>query len=138
MFNLLIFSVGLLDIKDIVWPGMALKPPEGLPEKRFVRVSFLEEDPYVMLSPPSACRVGSGGNKGVLCQMVPDDALRGVNVTQERLSDDTEFFRWELQIDAYTLLLIAYVAKKLCIFPSLQYFLLLGKSKGRSNFLSDP
>ena len=38
-----------LDIKDIVWPGKALKPPEGLPEKRYIRVTFLEEDPYVML-----------------------------------------------------------------------------------------
>jgi len=33
---------GTLDIKDIVWPGQALKPPEGLPERRFIRVSFLE------------------------------------------------------------------------------------------------
>ncbi len=87
-------AVGLLDIKDIVWPGLALKPPEGLPEKRFVRASFLEEDPYVMLNPPSACRVGSGGgDKGVLCQMVPDEALRGVNVTQEQANDQTEYFR---------------------------------------------
>ena len=25
---------GRIDIKDIVWPGGALKPPEGIPEKR--------------------------------------------------------------------------------------------------------
>lgn len=53
-------SGGVLDIKDIVWPGKALKPPEGLPEKRFIRVSFLEEDPYVMLSPPSTCSSNKG------------------------------------------------------------------------------
>ena len=58
-------SVGSLDINDIVWPGLALKPPEGLPERRFVRASFLEEDPYVMLSPPSACQAsGGGGGQG--------------------------------------------------------------------------
>ena len=27
-------TVGRIDIKDIVWPGGALKPPEGIPEKR--------------------------------------------------------------------------------------------------------
>jgi ionotropic glutamate receptor NMDA 2B len=46
---------GWIDIKDIVWPGNALKPPEGIPEKRFIRVTFLEEDPYVMLGPPASC-----------------------------------------------------------------------------------
>jgi len=32
---------GWIDIKDIVWPGNALKPPEGIPEKRFIRVKTL-------------------------------------------------------------------------------------------------
>ncbi len=83
-----------MDINDIVWPGLALKPPEGVPDKRFVRVSFLEEDPYVMLSPPSACQLASSNtNRGVLCQMVPDERLVGVNVTQEKSDDKSEYFR---------------------------------------------
>ena len=65
--------------QDIVWPGEALKPPEGLPEKRFIRASFLEEDPYVMLGPPSTC----DSTKGVLCYMVDPAALVGVNITEE-------------------------------------------------------
>ena len=66
--------------QDIVWPGEALKPPEGLPEKRFIRASFLEEDPYVMLSPPSTC----DSTKGVLCYMVdPADLAPGMNITEE-------------------------------------------------------
>ena len=31
-----------VDIKDIVWPGEALKPPEGVPERGFLTVTFLE------------------------------------------------------------------------------------------------
>ena len=53
---------GHIDIKDIIWPGNALKPPEGIPEKRFIRVSFLEEDPYIMLDPPSACSSNKGSD----------------------------------------------------------------------------
>ena len=33
---------GKVDIKDIVWPGEALKPPEGVPERGFLTVTFLE------------------------------------------------------------------------------------------------
>ena len=74
---------GKINIKDIVWPGGALKPPEGIPEKRFVRVTFLEEDPYVMLGPPTTC----AANKGIICQVrsqnqteVQLDSFAGPNV----------------------------------------------------------
>ena len=30
------------DIRDILWPGEALKPPEGVPERGFLSVTFLE------------------------------------------------------------------------------------------------
>ena len=33
---------GKVDIKDIVWPGEVLKPPEGVPERGFLTVTFLE------------------------------------------------------------------------------------------------
>ena len=63
---LVLISVGgILDIKDIVWPGQALKPPEGIPEKRFIKASFLEEDPYVMLSPPSTCGTSNKGKEKI-------------------------------------------------------------------------
>ena len=80
---------GRIDIKDIVWPGKALKPPEGIPEKRFIRVSFLEEDPYIMLDPASAC----SSNKGVLCKLKHDDQIVGVNMTEEMKNDDSEIVR---------------------------------------------
>ena len=33
-----------VDIRDILWPGEALKPPEGVPERGFLSVTFLEVD----------------------------------------------------------------------------------------------
>ena len=32
-----------LDIKDIVWPGGSHVPPQGVPEKFHIRITFLEE-----------------------------------------------------------------------------------------------
>ena len=34
-----------VDIRDILWPGEALKPPEGVPERGFLSVTFLEVFP---------------------------------------------------------------------------------------------
>ena len=76
--------------QDIVWPGEALKPPEGLPEKRFIRASFLEEDPYVMLGPPSTC----DSTKGVLCYTVdPATLAPGTNITKEAAQFNSSVLR---------------------------------------------
>jgi hypothetical protein len=40
---------------------------------------FVEEPPYINLSPPTSCST----TKGTICQMVPDSQLEGVNITQE-------------------------------------------------------
>ena len=32
----------IIIVQDIIWPGEALKPPEGVPERRFLTVTFLE------------------------------------------------------------------------------------------------
>ena len=83
--------IGKIDIKDIVWPGNALKPPEGIPEKRFLRVSFMEEDPYVMLDPPSATCLS---NKGVFCRLKHDDQInRTVDWKEEEKNEDSEVLR---------------------------------------------
>ena len=79
--------------QDIVWPGEALKPPEGLPERRFIRASFLEEDPYVMLNPPTTCT----SNKGIICQIKDNDYIvnNNINVTEEKARTNSSIYRSE-------------------------------------------
>ncbi|XP_023329329.1 glutamate receptor ionotropic, NMDA 2B [Eurytemora carolleeae] len=78
-----------INIKDIVWPGNALKPPEGVPERRFLTITFLEEPPYINLSPPTAC----SSTKGAVCQMVPDSHLATVNITEEMKNPNSTMFQ---------------------------------------------
>ena len=68
-----------------------MKPPEGIPEKRFIRVSWLEEDPYIMVNPPTSCST----NKGVICQMKDNEYLHqhGINITEEKNNVDSEYFK---------------------------------------------
>ena len=84
-------AAGRIDIKDIVWPGGAMKPPDGIPEKRFVRVTFLEEDPYIMLNPPTTCM----SNKGILCQMKSNSYImaNNINITEEKAKLNSSIFR---------------------------------------------
>ena len=99
-------DTGQIDIKDIVWPGGAMKPPDGIPEKRFVRVTFLEEDPYVMLNPPTTCT----SNKGIICQMKDNDYIvnNNINVTEEKTRTNSSIYRSES--DTYiTLFLSSYL-----------------------------
>ena len=69
-----------VDIRDILWPGEALKPPEGVPERGFLIVTFLEEDPYIMLDQPTACTA----TKGSICQMVADSELGTAAITAQQ------------------------------------------------------
>ena len=68
-----------------------MKPPEGIPEKRFIRVSWLEEDPYIMVNPPTSCFT----NKGVICQMKDNEYLHlhRINITEEKNNVDSEYFK---------------------------------------------
>ena len=88
--HLLESSLCQVEIKDIVWPGEALKPPEGVPEKRFLSITFLEEDPYIMLNSPTTC---TGATKGTICQIVPDWDLEGVNITEEVTNPNSTKFK---------------------------------------------
>ena len=70
-----------------------MKPPDGIPEKRFVRVTFLEEDPYVMLNPPTTCT----SNKGIICQMKDNEYIvnNNINVTEEKARTNSSIYRSE-------------------------------------------
>uniref|UniRef100_A0A2S2QKY9 Glutamate n=1 Tax=Sipha flava TaxID=143950 RepID=A0A2S2QKY9_9HEMI len=63
-----------LYIKDIVWPGDSHTPPQGVPEKFNLRITFLEEAPYITLAPPDPITGKCSMNRGVLCRMARDNS----------------------------------------------------------------
>ena len=60
---------GGLDIKDIVWPGRSHVPPQGVPEKFHMKISFLEEPPFIIMSKPDPISGKCSMNHGVPCWM---------------------------------------------------------------------
>jgi len=52
----------------------------------FLSLSMLQEDPYVMLSPPVSC----SNTKGVLCTIAEPPA--GINITQEKMSRNSSYY----------------------------------------------
>ncbi|EEB15818.1 NMDA-type glutamate receptor subunit 1, variant, putative [Pediculus humanus corporis] len=64
-----------LDIKDIVWPGNSHTPPQGVPEKFHMKITFLEEPPYINLAPPDPVTGKCSMNRGVLCRIAKDVEL---------------------------------------------------------------
>lgn len=71
-----------LEIKDIVWPGNSPKPPPGVPEKFNLKVTFMEEPPYVNMAPPDNETGECKSTRAVLCRYAPEDDLIGVNLTE--------------------------------------------------------
>ncbi|CAG9837770.1 unnamed protein product [Diabrotica balteata] len=61
-----------LDIKDIVWPGNSHTPPQGVPEKFHLKITFLEEPPYINLAPPDPVTGKCSMDRGVLCRVATD------------------------------------------------------------------
>lgn len=64
-----------LDIKDIVWPGNSHTPPQGVPEKFHLRITFLEEPPYISLASPDPVTGKCSVERGVLCRVASDQEL---------------------------------------------------------------
>ena len=57
------------DIKDIVWPGESHVPPEGVPEKFHMKITFLEEPPFIIVSDPDPVSFECSMNRGVPCRV---------------------------------------------------------------------
>lgn len=54
--------------------GNSHSPPEGVPEKFHLKITFLEEAPYINLSPIDPITGKCGGiDRGVLCRVAPAD-----------------------------------------------------------------
>lgn len=56
-----------LDIKDIVWPDNSHVPPQGVPEKFHIKITFLEEPPFIIISDPDPITGRCTMNRGVQC-----------------------------------------------------------------------
>nr|AIG13078.1 NMDA receptor subunit 2 variant C1 [Diploptera punctata] len=69
-----------LDIKDIVWPGNSHTPPQGVPEKFHLKITFLEEPPYINLAPPDPVTGKCSMNRGVLCRVAKEEEMEKVDV----------------------------------------------------------
>nr|CAD7430416.1 unnamed protein product [Timema monikensis] len=71
-----------LDIKDIVWPGNSHTPPQGVPEKFHLRITFLEEPPYINLGPPDPVTGKCSMNRGVICRVAKEtDMTDNIDIT---------------------------------------------------------
>jgi ionotropic glutamate receptor NMDA 2B len=66
-----------LNIRDIVWPGGAPIPPDGVPEKFHLRITFMEEPPYVNMGPPDSQTGKCSANRGVPCRIAPEFGISG-------------------------------------------------------------
>ncbi|XP_033610685.1 glutamate receptor ionotropic, NMDA 2B isoform X5 [Cryptotermes secundus] len=71
-----------LDIKDIVWPGNSHTPPQGVPEKFHLKITFLEEPPYINLAPPDPVSGKCSMNRGVLCRVANETQMDGVDINE--------------------------------------------------------
>ncbi|XP_047737425.1 glutamate receptor ionotropic, NMDA 2B, partial [Hyalella azteca] len=71
-----------LEVKDIVWPGHAHVPPNGIPEKFHLRITFMEEPPFINMAPTNPLTGTCPADKGVLCRVATDEMMVGVNVTE--------------------------------------------------------
>ncbi|XP_018784147.1 PREDICTED: glutamate receptor ionotropic, NMDA 2B isoform X2 [Bactrocera latifrons] len=64
-----------LDIRDIAWPGNSHAPPQGVPEKFHLKITFLEEAPYINLSPADPISGKCLMDRGVLCRVAADHEM---------------------------------------------------------------
>ncbi|XP_033340273.1 glutamate ionotropic receptor NMDA type subunit 2 isoform X9 [Megalopta genalis] len=70
-----------LDIKDIVWPGNTHTPPQGVPEKFNLKITFLEEPPYINLAPPDPVTGKCLVDRGVHCQIAKASDLIDIDIS---------------------------------------------------------
>ncbi|KAL4240267.1 Glutamate receptor ionotropic [Mactra antiquata] len=66
-----------IKMDEVVWPGNAVAPPKGKPEKRFFRIVTLKEAPYIIYVPPDPL-TGKCSVHAVPCRLTidPDDPDR--------------------------------------------------------------
>ncbi|XP_015178931.1 PREDICTED: glutamate receptor ionotropic, NMDA 2B isoform X4 [Polistes dominula] len=76
-----------LDIKDIVWPGNTHTPPQGVPEKFNLKITFLEEPPYINLAPPDPVSGKCLMDRGVHCRVAKESEFTEVDIQSAQKND---------------------------------------------------
>ncbi|XP_076324984.1 glutamate receptor ionotropic, NMDA 2B-like isoform X2 [Tachypleus tridentatus] len=76
------WSENELEIKDIVWPGDSPVPPPGVPEKFNLKITFMEEPPYLNIFPMDNETRECKASRSVRCRVVPESKLVGVNMSE--------------------------------------------------------
>ncbi|XP_055384462.1 LOW QUALITY PROTEIN: glutamate receptor ionotropic, NMDA 2B-like [Condylostylus longicornis] len=71
-----------LDIRDIAWPGNSHAPPQGVPEKFHLKITFLEEAPYINLSPADPVSGKCLMDRGVLCRVASEREMELIDPAQ--------------------------------------------------------
>lgn len=75
-----------LDIRDIYWPGNSHAPPQGVPEKFHLKITFLEEAPYINLSPADPVSGKCLMDRGVLCRVAADTEIGDIEQAHKNAS----------------------------------------------------
>lgn len=91
-----------MDIRDIVWPGNSHAPPQGVPEKFHLKITFLEESPYINLSPADPISGKCLMDRGVLCRVAADHDMI-VDTVRYELTKDFLIFKFSFNM-SYTAL----------------------------------
>ncbi|KAG8225213.1 hypothetical protein J437_LFUL012688 [Ladona fulva] len=63
--------------EEVIWPGGSHTPPQGVPEKFHMRITFLEEPPYINVAPPDPITGKCSINRGVLCRFAAETDMSG-------------------------------------------------------------
>ncbi|RWS05924.1 glutamate receptor ionotropic: NMDA 2B-like protein [Dinothrombium tinctorium] len=72
-----VWAMDGLDIKDITWPEQSPVPPQGVPEKFSLKVTFLEEPSFVNLMPPDNQTGECKTSKSVRCRYSSEPDSKG-------------------------------------------------------------
>ncbi|KOX71909.1 Glutamate [NMDA] receptor subunit epsilon-2 [Melipona quadrifasciata] len=87
-----------LDIKDIVWPGNTHTPPQGVPEKFYLKITFLEEPPYINLAPPDPVSGKCLVDRGVHCRVAKEsDMVERIGSVINNMEKRKQSLRYRIQ-----------------------------------------
>ncbi|XP_074601075.1 glutamate receptor ionotropic, NMDA 2B-like isoform X2 [Brevipalpus obovatus] len=79
-----------LEMRDITWPGNSTSPPQGVPDRFNLRVTFLEEPPFVNSVAPDKdgrCKT----SKAVKCRFARESEIAGLD--KSTIENDPRYYK---------------------------------------------